>query len=150
MIRALSLTGLEGTKAGDMTHGQLRRLTLGMALIGRPKLVILSNPLEGVDPLTRDKLVETILSYTEDRALLMSTQDADVAQRIAHRVGIMHQGKLVALGPVSTLLETHGQGFSIEVQADMKQLRAQKPARLRIESDFLESHSEAKEVLKRI
>ena len=40
-----------------MSHGQMRRLTLGMALIGRPKLVILDNPLDGVDPVNRRKLI---------------------------------------------------------------------------------------------
>jgi|Transcript_4590 ABC-type multidrug transport system ATPase subunit len=98
-----------------------------MALIGRPKLVILNNPLEGVDPHTKAQLIETILSYTEDRALLLSTQESEVAQRIANRVGVMHNGKMVAIGPVSKILEMHGQGFSIEVQANMSQLASQEP-----------------------
>ena len=52
-----------------------------MALIGQPKIVILSNPLEGVDPQSKRKLIETIIKYTEGRALLLSTQSADVAER---------------------------------------------------------------------
>ena len=79
MTSACLLKGKEATKAGELTHGLLRRLTLGMALIGRPKLVVLTNPIEGVDPLAKNKLVETILKYTEGRALLMSTQDPEVA-----------------------------------------------------------------------
>lgn len=58
----------------------VRRLTLAMALIGRPKLVILDNPLQGVDPDCKKKLIETILTYTENRALLVATRDVDTAQ----------------------------------------------------------------------
>ena len=73
MIQAVELAGKEGVMAGKLTHGSLRKLTLGMALIGRPKLVVLSNPLEGVDPKAKKLLVQTIMKYTEGRALLFST-----------------------------------------------------------------------------
>lgn len=79
MIQSCVLSGKENTVAGDLTPGQLRRLTLAMALIGRSKLTILSNPLEGVDPAARQQLIEAILKYTEGRALLMSSQDCEVA-----------------------------------------------------------------------
>mmetsp|Transcript_14981 Transcript_14981/g.18899 ORF Transcript_14981/g.18899 Transcript_14981/m.18899 type:complete len:99 (-) Transcript_14981:602-898(-) len=98
-----------------------------MALIGRPKLVVLSSPLEGLDPHTKNKILDTIIAYTEGRALLMSTIDSEVAQRIGHRVGIMHEGKMVAIGPVSHILKTHSSGLSIEVQANMEELAAHKP-----------------------
>jgi ABC-type multidrug transport system ATPase subunit len=50
IIKACFLQDLKEKKAGELSLGQKRRLTLGIALIGRPKLVVLDNPLGGVDP----------------------------------------------------------------------------------------------------
>jgi ABC-type multidrug transport system ATPase subunit len=121
-----------------------------MALIGRPKIIVLSSPLEGVDPHTKSKLIDTIRLYTEGRALLMSSQDPDVVARIACRVAIMDEGKFVALGPVKQLLETHAAGFTLEVQANMDELDKQKPEKEEGDSNFVESHSEAIDLLKKI
>ena len=61
MIKACVLSGKEDTVAGDLSPGLLRRLTLGMALIGRAKLTILSDSLDGVDPSAKQTLIQTIL-----------------------------------------------------------------------------------------
>jgi len=93
----------------------MRRLTLGMALIGRPPLVILDNPLAGVDPVNKRKLIKTILKWTEGRSLLMATRDVDEAELIGDKVAIMHQGKLLAVGSVGDIIETHGEGYTLEI-----------------------------------
>ena len=79
MIDDCELRGLEHKDVEDLSYGQARRLTLGMALIGRPKLIILDKPLSGIDPVTKRKLINTILHYTENRTLLMTTHDCDMA-----------------------------------------------------------------------
>lgn len=86
----------------------MKRLSLGMALIGRPRLLILDNPLAGVDPVTKKKLIGTILKWTEGRSLLMATRDVDEADLIADKIAIMHYGKLLAVGSVGEIIETHG------------------------------------------
>lgn len=108
MIQACDLAELKDCKAGDMSHGQMRRLTLGMALIGRPKLVILDNPLDGVDPVNKRKLIQTISLYTENQALLLVTRDANLAEAIGHRIAIISQGKFLAIGSVTEILQRHG------------------------------------------
>ena len=90
-----------------------------MALIGQPKIVILSNPLEGVDPQSKRKLIETIIKYTEGRALLLSTQSADVAERIGDRVGIMEEGKLESIGTVKEILTSNGFTYTVMIQSDV-------------------------------
>ena len=79
MIDACELRGLEHKYTGELSHGQARRLSLGMALIGSPKLIILDKPLIGIDPVTKRKLINTILKYSENRTLLMTTNDCDMA-----------------------------------------------------------------------
>jgi ABC-type multidrug transport system ATPase subunit len=96
-----------------------------MALIGKPPLVILSNPLAGVDPSNKRKLIKTIKTWTEGRSLLMSTMNVDEAELIGDKVAIMHQGKLLAVGSVGEIIETHGEGYTLEIQADCKRLKYQ-------------------------
>lgn len=122
MIRACQLLGTEDTTAEELTCGQLRKLTLGMALMGRPKLVILSSPLDGVDPQAKLKLIETIISYTEGRALLLSTTNHMVAERIGNRVAIMENGKLSRIGTVKEILSTHGFAYCMQIQGDSQKL----------------------------
>ena len=125
MIDAIELKGLEKRKAEDLSHGQVRRLTLGMALIGSPKLIILENPLTGVDPVTKRKLINTILHYTNDRTLLMSTHDCDEASLIGTRLAIMKGGKFLAIGSVSEIIENHGKSFTVQMRVNMPRIRKQ-------------------------
>lgn len=79
IIEACLLKGLENTKAESMSPGQIRRLTLGMALIGKPKFVVLDNPLLGTDPFSKHKLIKTIQDFTANSSLLLATNDVEVA-----------------------------------------------------------------------
>ena len=87
--------------AGEMSYGMLRRLTLAMALIGKPKFVVLDNPLEGIDPVSKHKLIGTIHKYTKDSTMLLATQECDVAELLCDRIAIMHEGKFMAIGKPS-------------------------------------------------
>ena len=60
MLESLGLTEVEDTKAGDLSKGYERRVTLAMALIGRPKIVILDDPCAGLDPASMQKVLKTI------------------------------------------------------------------------------------------
>ena len=128
----------------------MKRLTLGMALIGRPKLVILSNPLMGMDPNAKSKLTETIMKYTEDRALLMSTTMSEEAERIGDRVAISQDGRLLCIGTVNEILKQHGSGYSLEIQADMGFWAECYPDPFSVEYDFIDSHNQARNILERI
>ena len=120
VVEACLLEGFENTTMESMSCGLTRRLTLAMALIGRPKLVILDQPLDGVDPISRRKLIKTILNYTENSALLLATNDVEVAELLSDRIAVMDEGKFIAIGSVSEIINCHGQGYSVEIEADMK------------------------------
>ena len=61
-----------------------------MALIGRPKFVILDGPFSGVDPINKFKLMQTIFKYTKKSALLLATEDCNLAELICDKIAIMH------------------------------------------------------------
>lgn len=115
MVSNLGLKDFASVKAGALSEGFKRRLTLGMALIGRPKVVILDDPLMGVDPASIHRVLKTIREETQDNTLLVCTQNIDVAEALASRMAIMHKGKIKAVGTIGEIMNTHGKGYTIEL-----------------------------------
>jgi len=122
MIKNLILSDVVNFKAGILSDGYKRRLTLGMALIGKPKFVILDDPLTGVDPASTLKVLKTIRDETNGSTLLMCTQQIENAMAIASRLAIMHKGKFVALGTIGEIMNLHGTGYTIELQTNVAAL----------------------------
>ena len=118
IIKDCLLEGLENTKSEEMSHGQLRKLTLGMALIGKPKFIVLDNPLEGVDPVAKQKLIRTIREYTSKGTLLLATQDCDEAELLCDRIAIMRDSRFIKTGTASQIIEEHGKGYQIDINVD--------------------------------
>ena len=104
MLVNLYLEDVKDDKAGVLSPGYLRRLTLGMALIGSPKIVILDDPTAGVDPVTTQKLLQTIRLETRESTLLVCTQSVDVAEALAEKIAVMHEGKFIAVGTPSEFM----------------------------------------------
>ena len=79
-----------------------------MALIGKPKIVILDNPLDNVDPISKLKLIQTIREYTKDSTLFLATHDCNIAELLCERIAIMRSGKIMAKGTCNEIIEKHG------------------------------------------
>jgi ABC-2 type transport system ATP-binding protein len=108
----LSLVGLADrarTLYRRLSGGEKQRLSLAMALVGRPELVFLDEPTAGLDPGGRRATWQTIERLNEDGVtILLTTHFMDEAEHLADRVGIIHRGRLVAEGPPAELV--HGTG----------------------------------------
>jgi ABC-2 type transport system ATP-binding protein len=83
-----------------------RRLNLACAVVHRPRLLLLDEPTVGVDPHSRNHLLEAIAALrTSGMTLLYSTHLMEEAERLCDRVAIMDRGRLLALGSRSVLCE---------------------------------------------
>ena len=83
----------------DLSGGMKRRLMIARALIHRPKLLFLDEPTVGLDARTRRRLWELIRRMNLDGAtVLLTTHYIEEAEALCGRVGIIHQGHLIALG----------------------------------------------------
>jgi len=90
------------------SHGMKQRLVICSALIHHPKVLIVDEPMVGLDP-RGTRLVKRIFQKesAEGMSIFMSTHTLSTAQEIAHRIGIIHKGSLIALGtPESLARET--------------------------------------------
>ena len=105
----VGLTDQARTLYRRLSGGEKQRLSLAMALVGRPHLVFLDEPTAGLDPGGRRATWQTIERLKEDGVtILLTTHFMDEAEYLADRVGIIHRGRLVAEGPPADLV--HGTG----------------------------------------
>ncbi len=116
LINQVGLEGRDNEPLRGFSRGMLQRIGLAQALINDPQLVILDEPLGGLDPAGRLELRNVISNLSEQgKTVFFSSHILDDAQRIADRVGIIHKGKLVATGSMEELLSTHS-GWEIRVR----------------------------------
>jgi ABC-2 type transport system ATP-binding protein len=86
-------------RAGRLSGGQLRRLDVGVALIGDPDLLFLDEPTTGFDPSARRRAWDVIAGLRElGKTVFLTTHYLDEAQRLADRVAIIARGQIVAEG----------------------------------------------------
>lgn len=89
--------------------GMQRRLNLACAVVHRPRVLLLDEPTVGVDPHSRNHLLDAIKALrTTGVALIYSTHHMDEAQRLCDRVAVMDRGRLLALGACDALCREHG------------------------------------------
>ena len=117
----LEVTGLTD-RAGDQTKkysgGMKRRLNIGIGLLHRPKLLILDEPTVGVDPQSRNAILESVEGLSgEGMAVLYTTHYMEEAERLCDRVGIIDHGKLIAEGTRSELVSLVGEGDRVRLLA---------------------------------
>ncbi len=99
-------------KAGKLSGGWQRRLSIAMAMIGEPKILFLDEPTLGLDVLARHSLWELIRSVKGQVTVILTTHYLEEAQALADRIAIMGKGKLLAVGTAAELMEkTHSQDF---------------------------------------
>ncbi|MFD7063925.1 ABC transporter ATP-binding protein [Streptomyces sp. NPDC059906] len=92
-----------------LSGGQKRRLTLALALLGRPPVLLLDEPTTGLDPHARLELWGLLEQLTGSRtAVLLATHDLHEAQSRCHRVYVLDGGRIAADGPVAELLGAAG------------------------------------------
>jgi ABC-type Mn2+/Zn2+ transport system ATPase subunit len=96
---------LAGSPIGQLSFGQQQRVFLARALAQRGELVLLDEPMNGVDPQTQDLFVELLESFhAEGKTIVMATHDLNMAACVCDTLCVLNQ-RLVAYGPVSETFE---------------------------------------------
>jgi ABC-2 type transport system ATP-binding protein len=90
-------------KAGKLSGGWQRRVSIGMALISEPEILFLDEPTLGLDVLARHDLWEVIRSLKGKMTIILTTHYMEEAEALSDRIGIMKNGHLLSLGTVEEL-----------------------------------------------
>ena len=108
--RALAMVELQEkaeTRFGNLSGGQMQRLSIALALIGRPQAVILDELTTGLDPKARRRVWSTIESLEEQTVILVS-HAMDEVERLCDRVAIIDGGRIIAQGTPQDLQSQAG------------------------------------------
>lgn len=106
MAEQIFLADRLGHRAGQLSHGQKQWLEIGMLLMQEPKLLLLDEPVAGMSPREREQTGDLLSRLAAGRSVVVIEHDMDFVKRIAHKVTVLHQGKLLS------------EGSAAEVQAD--------------------------------
>ena len=109
---ALSFAALDDRRrdrSAELSGGMKRRLNMAAALVHDPALILLDEPTVGVDPQSRNAILDRVVELRgAERAVVYTTHYMDEAARICDRIAIVDHGRMLALGTVPELVARHG------------------------------------------
>ena len=115
LLELVELAPKRGAWVSKLSGGQKQRLSVACALVGRPELLFLDEPTTGLDPQSRRQLWDVLARFRAGGGtILITTHYMDEAHTLCDRVGIMDQGKLIALGTPRELVATLGAEHVVE------------------------------------
>src|SRR5512139_2147662 len=105
-LKALQLEGREGDMINSYSDGMKKKISLISAFLHKPKLLILDEPLNALDPRSA-KIVKDYLQSIKAQGIttILSTHVLEIAEAVCDRIGIMYQGSILSLGNMNQLRE---------------------------------------------
>ena len=108
LAASLSLESVLSRKAGKLSGGWQRRVSIAMALVSEPQILFLDEPTLGLDVLARHDLWEMIRQLKGKVTMILTTHYMEEAEALSDRIGIMKSGMLLAVGTAQELKEQAG------------------------------------------
>jgi ABC-2 type transport system ATP-binding protein len=104
--KALSQLGLEkyaNTKNSSLSGGTKRKVLAAAVIASDAKMIFLDEPTTGLDPIAREELWELLFELKKTRFVFLTTHYLEEAERLADTIGIMHNGRILAIGSLNKL-----------------------------------------------
>lgn len=108
LMAQFDLESISKKKAGKLSGGWQRRLSIAMALISEPEILFLDEPTLGLDVIARSELWDTIELLKGKITIILTTHYMEEAEALSDRIGIMKGGKLLVVGTADELKEKAG------------------------------------------
>jgi ABC-type multidrug transport system ATPase subunit len=149
----LGLAAEFGRRVGTLSGGQRRRVLVGLALLGRPPLLVLDEPTTGLDPASRRAVWDVIRgAASRGAAVMLSTHYIEEAERLSDRVAVILAGRLVAFGTLEELLGRLERSYRVsyrdhlETEGEMRSLyfASFAEARRHVETERLSEYTVAR------
>ena len=101
----IMLTDMLDLEAALLSHGQKQWLEIGMLLMQDPELLMLDEPVAGMSAKERDQTADLLNRICKNRSVVVIEHDMEFVKKIAHKVTVLHQGKILAEGPMDKVHE---------------------------------------------
>uniref|UniRef100_A0A667IBB9 ATP binding cassette subfamily A member 9 n=1 Tax=Lynx canadensis TaxID=61383 RepID=A0A667IBB9_LYNCA len=115
VLRDLEMENIQNILAQNLSGGQKRKLTFGIAILGNPQVLLLDEPTAGSDPLSRHRVWNLLKERKSDRVILFSTQFMDEADILADRKVFISNGRLKCAGSSLFLKKKWGIGYHLSL-----------------------------------
>jgi ABC-2 type transport system ATP-binding protein len=104
LLSHFGLTDAADRSVSTYSGGMRRRLDIAMSLVGKPQLIFLDEPTNGLDPEARIEVWKTVKELAANgTTVLLTTQYLDEAEQLADRIAILHEGRIIANGTLADL-----------------------------------------------
>jgi ABC-type multidrug transport system ATPase subunit len=114
LLDALDLAEFANTPSAALSGGNRRKLSVALALIGDPPVIILDEPSTGMDPSAKRYMWSVIASLSRAHTVILTTHSMEECEAVAQRVGVMVGGKLAALGSLGRIKERFGATYHVD------------------------------------
>lgn len=116
VLEIIGLTDRANDKVGTFSGGMKRRVNIGAAILHQPELLIMDEPTVGIDPQSRNHILETVKQLNEQGMTIIYTSHyMEEVEFLCKRIGIMDQGNLLAEGSIDELKQLIGNHTSVRV-----------------------------------
>jgi ABC-2 type transport system ATP-binding protein len=130
-MERVSLEEKKDSRIAQLSGGQKQRLAVATALVGDPELLFLDEPTTGLDPSSRRQLWDIIRMFRQEgKTILLTTHYMDEAEKLCDRVGIVDQGRVIALGTPRELIASVGGDHVIEFSVQPEHAKLVDPQKL--------------------
>lgn len=119
ILRKVSLAKVAARSVSTYSGGIKRRLSIALAVIGNPSLLVLDEPTRGIDPLNQRRIWKLIEDLKQERSVLITTHSMQEADVLGDYVAIMDHGSMLAFGTPMDLKAAYGKGFTIRILANV-------------------------------
>jgi ABC-2 type transport system ATP-binding protein len=117
VIEACDLGREANTSVGALSHGYRQRVGIAQAIVHEPRLLILDEPTQGLDPVQIVEMRELIRGLRGQHTILLSTHILSEIEKTCDRILMMHEGRIAASGTEAELAARYGGGRRVEVEA---------------------------------
>jgi len=119
VLELIGLVDRQKDRVDKYSGGMKRRVNIGAALLHRPRFLYLDEPTVGIDPQSRRAILDGVRELNANGVtVLYTTHYMEEAQELSHRIGIMDNGRMIALGTHAELVRTVGERTRVELTLD--------------------------------
>lgn len=115
LLAQVGLTADADRQCGTLSGGTKRKLSLAIALVGSPALLLLDEPSCGLDPVSRRQIWDVVLELRPTRSIMLTTHSMEESEALCTRVGVMVTGRLRCIGGIQHLKSKYGSGYMVEL-----------------------------------
>ena len=122
MIERMNLEKYRHISVENYSGGNKRKLSVALALIGGPSIILLDEPSAGMDPESRRfmwNVINQLSTESKNSSILLTTHSMEEAEALASKIAIIAEGKILTIGSVYQLKEKYGKNYELDIKLEL-------------------------------